>query len=66
MSQQTQQSHLDKNSSHDTALKQYENQINAKIRRLETRISELQRTNEDHLHLKVISSVLVYLKNYLI
>jgi len=42
----------DKNSSHDTALKQYENQINAKIRRLETRISELQRTNEDHLHLK--------------
>ena len=44
---------LDKNTTHDTALKQYEDQMNSKVRRLEAKISELQRSNDDFLHLKV-------------
>ena len=43
----------DKTSSHDSALKQYEDQMNSKMRKLEARVSELQRTNEAYLHLKV-------------
>lgn len=48
--------HLDKDRRHEERLKESENNLKGHIRKLENRVSELQRLNDDFLHQKVFES----------
>ena len=45
--------HLDKDRRYEERLKEAENTLKGQIRKLENRVSELQRLNDDFLHQKV-------------